>query len=215
MDLFRKGIRAIPAPVHVLVALTDTPSSVFLYHLLQSRLNTSLTGQTAVCRKLEAVRPVDLEHFTLLTITQWAKGHDFNCVVLADDANQIALASFAVISCGRTDLLHRISTDDPDHFGIAVLRPVRQCLKIETQLYCDTENLTFCREDSIFERAFKHEKAMIDAVLADGHGGTPFAIQKMAERVTPSVSQFNCPECGFPAKSSDVCEICQAIGRVQ
>jgi hypothetical protein len=221
MDLFRKGIRPIPAPVHILVAVSDDPSSNFLFHLLHSRLNTSLTSKSAVCRKLEAISGVSrpngnyIEKFTLPAITQWAKEHDFNCVVLGDDASHIALASLAAISCGRTDLLHSISTDDTENYGITVLRPVRQCLRAETRFYCQTESLNFSEAPSLLERAFSHEAGLLEAVLADGHGGTPFAVQKLAERVTAPTATSKCPECGLPSKSGDPCGICVALARVQ
>jgi hypothetical protein len=176
-----------------------------------------MRGNSSVVRKIEAISSspeADCHHIetsSLPAIAQWARDHDFNCVVVGDDSSHIALTTIAAVSCGRTDLAHPLSTDDLVNYAVPILRPVRQCLALETAFYCRQHSLTFSEEPTLFERAFSHEKALLEAVLADGHGATPFAVQSLAEKLSGTTAGEKCPECGLPTVGGRVCEICTAM----
>ena len=210
MDLFRKGLKSVPAPVHVLVVVTGDSSSTFLYDLLKARLNTSLQGRSAVVRQLECLRQ---DKLSLTDAVNEAKSRGLNCVVLGDDVSTVALATLAAFSSGLPDRARIASTDDFDNYGVAVLRPVRQCLVEETEFYCRQHGLEFDNTTRTLDRAFSHEQRLLDAVLREGNGGVPFAVQKLAERLTPVVSEHKCPLCGLPNKDDQVCEICKVLER--
>ena len=212
MDLFRKGLKNVPAPVHVLVVVTGDCSSVFASDLLRKRLNTSLQGKSAVVRKLDTVRKDSFEgEFTLPNIVKYARENDFNCIVLCDDASTVSLGTLAVISCGRPDLMHSLSCDDYKTYGMGVLRPVRQCLVEETEFYCRHHGLAFDNGYRTLDSVFIHEKRMIEEILEDGHGDTVFAIQKLSERMPESSKQRKCPKCGLPYDQGDECALCHMI----
>jgi hypothetical protein len=218
-DLFRKGIKHAVAPVHVLVAISNDASSTFLLHLLRSRLDIILQNKAGVIRKLEAISTLPLpdchhiDAFSVLSVTQWARAHDFTCVVLPDDANSISLAVIAAVACGRADLIHCFSTDDVTHYAVPVLRPARQCLRAEADFYCRHHQLTFSEEPSLFERAFAHEKTLLDDVVADGHAATAFAVQKLAERLPEGGAAEKCDVCGLPNPGGGPCAICRTVAR--
>lgn len=211
MDLFRKGIKPIASPVHVLVAVSGDSSSTFLAHILKTRVCLSLQGKSAVVKKLEIVTPDKVTPFTLPNITKYATENDFNCVAVGDDAATVSLATMAAISCGRPDVVRWISGDDFENYSVAVIRPVRQSLPEETTFYCEKNNLEFDNKQRVLDRAFPHEKKLLDTVVADGHGATPFAVQKLAERLVVSHHEFKCPGCGLPSASDEICTICKTI----
>jgi hypothetical protein len=106
-----------------------------------------------------------------------------------------------------------VSTDDIIHYAVPVLRPARQCLRAEAAFYCHHHRLTFSEEPSLFERAFSHEKKLIDDVLADGHAATPFAVQKLAEKLPDRETGEKCETCGLPNPGGGLCAICRAVAR--
>jgi hypothetical protein len=217
MDLFRKGIKPIPSPVHILVHVSGDASSVFLFHLVRARLTVTLQGKSAVIRKIEGISGTPqpdchlIDRDTLPAITQWARDNGFHCVLEAGDASHIAVATLAAVTTGRTDLAHLLATDDFVNYAVPVLRPIRQCLAAETEFYCRHHALAFSEEPMVFERAFAHEKKMLEEVLADGHGATPFAVQKLAERISGGTGDEKCTECGLPVIAAGICEICSTI----
>ena len=211
MDLFRKGIKPITAPVHVLVAVAGESSSTFLAHILKTRVCLSLQGKSAVVKKLETITSDQLTPFTLPNITRYASENDFNCVIIGDDASTVSLGTMAAISCGRPDIVRWISSDDFENYSVPVIRPVRQSLPEETTFYCEMKQLEFDNGKRILDRAFPHEKKLLETVVAEGHGATPFAVQKLAERLVVSKHDFKCPGCGLPGTRDELCTICKTI----
>jgi hypothetical protein len=219
MDLFRKGIKQIPAPVHVLVICTGDASSVFVSHLLKTRLKFDREGKSAVVKKVEAISDIpipgvenQIESLTMPTVADFALKNGFNCCVLGYDASALALISLGAVSCGRVDLLRWLTGDDFDTFhGLAVLRPARHCLAEEAKFYCEFHELEFSSSASAYERAFQHEQNMLDEIMKDGHGATPFAIQKLGERLPVMAMNYKCDMCGLGSMGEGTCEICRVL----
>jgi hypothetical protein len=222
MDLFRKAIKSIPPPIHVLLVCTGDPSSTFVNHLLKTRLKLGFEGKSAVVKKIQSIssnpRPgieLQLPQLTPRSIANFARNNGFNCIILGDDASRVALASLGAVSCGRPDLLHWLSTDDFESFpDVAILRPVRQCLSEETRFYCRFHGLEFEEEIDGFERGFVHEKKMLDDVVGDGHGAAAFAVQKLAMRLPGMAMAGKCGECGLPVEGEGLCEMCSVVYNV-
>ncbi|KAH0786244.1 hypothetical protein GPJ56_009921 [Histomonas meleagridis] len=222
MDLLKKGMKLISYPVHILVCVSGGPSSAFVWDLLSKRINTTLKGKSAVIKKLCAISSYDLDipnlihipHFSLTEVVQYAIQNDFNCIVLGDNADHISLATLGAISCGRPDVIHWISTDDTTNYlPVSILRPARQCLESEIKFYCTQNNIKVDCSHSAFQNAFSFEANMLVAVGNDGHGGTPFAIQKMGERLPTIKYDFKCTNCGLPSPDEGICSICSSIGK--
>lgn len=224
MDLFRKGTKAIPNPVHVLVPISGGASSLFLWDLLQKRLGPYMNGKSSVVRKLEAISSCDLNNiksnytinkipkFTMQAAVEFAKNNDFNCIVLGDNTEHTTLAHLATLSCGRPDLSHWYSTDDFTNYSpVAVLRPVRQCLLREIQFYCRQNKIEYDTDLSPLEKAFPYEIKLIDSVLADGNGAMPFAVQKLGEKLPPFPQKGKCPICNLPSPDNEICAFCSTI----
>ena len=208
MDLFRKGLKQVPAPVHVLVVVTGDSSSKFVFDLLKARLNLSLQGKSAVVRRLDCLTQ---DRLSIPDAVTAAKAGGFNCIVLGDDVSTIALATLASFSCGMPDRARLAAGDDFESYEVAVLRPVRQCLLEETAFYCRKNEIEFDNSTRALEQAFPHEQRLLDEVLADGHGGCPFAVQKLAERLVPGDHSHKCPTCGLPNATDEVCAMCRAL----
>lgn len=218
MDLFKKALKEIPPPVNVLVSVSGGSSSYFLWTLMKARLNTSLQGKSAVVRKLEAISTENLEieglhhidHFSIPEVVQYAKQNSFNCLVLGDNIDQISLYMLAGISCGTPNVAHLISNDDFLSFSpVAILRPARQLLSTEVEFYCKHNSVPYNNQPTSFQKVFHYEKKMLQSIVDEGHGGTPFAIQKMAERLQLMKQESHCPSCGLPSDSPDIkCPIC-------
>ncbi|KAK8894747.1 hypothetical protein M9Y10_023184 [Tritrichomonas musculus] len=224
MDLFRKATRTIPNPVHVLVSISGGASSLFLWDLFKKRLGPYLNGKSAVVRKLEGISSLDIPNenseyvinkipeFTISAVIEYAKTHDFNCVVLGDNTDHATLANFATLSCGRPDLAHWYSTDDSTNYiPVTVSRPVRQCLLRELQFYCKQNNIKYDASLSKMEKAFPHEIDLINHVLADENGAMPFAVQKLGEKLPPFPQAGKCPICNLPSPDNEICSVCSTI----
>ena len=201
MDTFRKALKGIPPPVNVLVCVSGGPNSMFAYHILKSRLNLGFTGKSAVVKRLEAIssRELPIENLNVIhkfgvkEVVEFAKENGFNCVVLGDCVDRVSLGVFGVLSQGRTDLFPWVSGDDlQNYMPIAVLRPVRQCLAIETMFYCRENGIEVIEELSPFQKAFEIETKMIKRIGEEGSEATPFAVQKMAERLASHKSNAFC-----------------------
>lgn len=222
MGLFRKSLKMVPAPAHVLVAVSGGCSSAAAWDLLSKRLNTALNGKSAVVRKLQAITACDgepsipgaarIERFTVPEVVRYARENDFNCVVLGDNAERVALASLAAIASGRPDLARCLAGDDDTSFApVTVIRPVRQCLESELRFYC-RENGVECDDAlSDLKGAFAFEQSMLERVKEDGHGEAPFAIQKMGEKLPRIEYKCKCAVCGLPAEDSGMCKMCAEI----
>jgi hypothetical protein len=153
-----------------------------------------------------------IESLALPAVADFALKTGFNCCVLGDDVSTIALASLGVVACGRADMLPWLSGDDSENFhGLTILRPVRQCLAEEAKFYCEFHGLEFASEALPCQKAFRHEQVMLDAIMRDGHGGTPFAIQKFGERLPVMNMHSKCNVCGLPAMSEGACDVCKVI----
>ena len=226
MGLFRKALKHLPAPVHVLVAVSGGCSSVAVWDLLSKRLNTALNGKSAVVKKLQAITSkkddfnipgiVHIDEYTVPNVVRYAKENDFNCVVLGDNAEHVALASLGAISVGRPDLSSWITNDDEKNFApLIVIRPARQCLEAELKFYCKENGLNIDDEKSDLQKAFVFEQKMLDNVKVDGHGEAPFAIQKMGEKLPRIYYEFKCPKCGLPSSSNEKCQMCVEIEKHQ
>ncbi|EAY18842.1 hypothetical protein TVAG_294940 [Trichomonas vaginalis G3] len=223
MNLFKKAIVKIPPPVHVLVAVSGGPSSMFAYNTLTTRIDVTRTSKTSFVKKIEAISTEDLQipnlhhidKFTVKNVADYAREHDFNCVVLGDNTDFIALKSMGCLSQGRPDLFYWISTDDFENYpGIPILRPARQILTAETEFICKHRGLEYKKDLSKLQKAFIVEERMIDTIIADGNEATTFAVQKMAERLPVPTLPFKCPQCGLPFdKEGCPCEICAAENR--
>ncbi|OHT01485.1 hypothetical protein TRFO_31670 [Tritrichomonas foetus] len=221
MDLFRKSLKNIPCPVHVLVAVSGGSSSMFAYDILKKRLTPNMKGKTTIVRKLEAVSSnpnLDIENlniipeFSIMAVIEYAKSHDFNCVVLADNVDRVSLGNVSVIGCGRPDLAHWISGDDFKNYPpITLLRPVRTCLASEVRFYCSHLSIKTDDSPSPFQKAFSHESKMLQGILDDGNGGIQFSVQKLGEKLPPFEQEGKCPNCGLPAPDNEICAFCATI----
>jgi hypothetical protein len=79
-------------------------------------------------------------------------------MVVGDDASDIEHATIAAVSCGRTDLMHSLSTEDLSNYTLPILPPVQQWLARETAVYLRHHSLPFSEGPSLCERAFSHER---------------------------------------------------------
>ena len=222
MDLFRKGIKNIPPPVNVLISISGGSNSYFTYHLLKNRLNLNFSGKSAVVKKLEPISTFDLpienlhkiSNFNIKNLVEYAKINDFNCIILGDNVERISLSAMAVLSQGRPDLFHFISTNDHEtYLPIHILRPNRQSLNLETEFYCKLNNLNINIEKSLFQKTFDIEWKMLLRIGEEGSESTPFAVQKMAERLPYYKYNNFCNQCGLPLKNNktNICEICNSL----
>ena len=217
MILFRKCIADIQPPVHVLVALSGGPSSSLIWHLLSTRINTNNSGKAAVIKRVEAItdkniegeRINHIEQFSIKNAAQYAKDNDFNVLVLGDNIDYIAIESLGFLSLGRPDLLPWISGDESKLFSpILISRPARQVLRTEAQFFCDHKQIQYEPLPSLPQSFFPLEESMLNHVVDEGHGATPFAIQKLCERLPIEERTQKCEICGFPIINSE-CEYCQ------
>ncbi|KAH0785720.1 hypothetical protein GPJ56_010375 [Histomonas meleagridis] len=217
MDLFKKGLKLIPAPVHVLVAVSGGPSSLVLWDLLSKRLNTTHIGKSAVVRKLSAISTqplnipnlIEIPHFSIPDIVSYAKENDYNCVVFGFNVDHISLSNLAAVSCGRPDLSPWLSNDDSENYRpVVVLKPVRKCLESELKFYCDQNKISYDDTPSALYKAFPFENKLLQRIKEEGHNDTSFAVQRMGERLQTMKQSYKCPTCGLPSNIEGPCQMC-------
>ena len=223
MDLFRKAIIQIPPPVHVLVAISGGPSSMFAYDLLTTRIDVTRTSKTSFVKKIGAVSTKELpiegllhiDEFTIKNVCECAKENGYNCVVLGDNSNYISLHALGCLSQGRPDLFPVISQNDFVNYApVAVLRPARQALTAETEFYCNTKGITYDKSLSPLQKTFEIENVMLQNVADAGNEATSFAVQKMAEKLPKVEYTKKCPVCGLPTNVEDgPCQVCSAVSK--
>jgi hypothetical protein len=221
MDLFMKGIKKIPPPVHVLVAVSGGSSSMFAYDILTKRIDTTRTSKSSVVKKISAISTKDLpieglihiDNFTVKAVCDYAKTNGYNCVVLGDNSDFISIYSLGCMSQGRPDLFPWISQNDKENYApVFVLRPARQCLTKELDFYCRENGIDYDSTPSPLLNAFSDEEKMMENVKNEGNEATPFTVQKMAEKLPRVSHSSKCPICGLPStRGSDPCQICNAI----
>ena len=220
MDLFRKAITKIQPPVHVLVAVSGGSSSMFAYDILNSRIDVTRTSKTSFVKKIGSVSTKDLpiegllhiDQFTIKNVCECAKENGYNCVVLGDNATFISLHALGCLSQGRPDLFPIISQNDfVNYEPIAVLRPARQALPAETEFYCNYKGIAFDKTPSPLQKTFEVENVMLQNVAETGNEATPFAVQKMAEKLPLVEYTKKCPICGLPSNTDGPCQVCNAI----
>lgn len=238
MDSFKKGITKISGTIHVLVAISGRSSSMFALDVLTRHLTPNMKGKTTIVRKLEAITSVSdfdlkskftcvsdsdpsptqnvvlhkIPNFTISSIIEFAKSNDFNCVILADNADRISLANIAVLSCGRPEFAYWISSDDHENYApVSILRPARQVLSIEAEFYCKHKGIIFDGSASPLKKVFKYEEEMLKSIYDDGNGGIAFAVQKLGEKLVPFKQPGRCPSCGLPGLDDNICAFCSAL----
>lgn len=221
MDYFLKSISSLSRPVNVLVCVSGGPSSTFIFYLLKSRIKTDTPKSTAKVTKIEAISTEDLEienlhkidDFSVKNVAEYAKKNGFNCIVLGDNAETIALTSLGAISRGRPDIFKYISTNDSENYDSVISRPVRGILKHETEFYCKAFGLIYVEKPSKLQRAFNLEQKMLHNIMKYGNESVAFTMQSLSERIEPlSNLPCRCPSCNLPSREANqMCDMCSYL----
>lgn len=209
MDCVRKGLAGVEGPVHILVANSGGAGSGFASDLIRRRVRLDGRNQKGAIKRIDDFH---MDDFSLPGLVAHAQANGYNCVILGETADFIAANAVAHIASGRVETLPYIAADDKTSYApVVLLRPARQCLHAEAEFYCTHRQVQFDNCPSPIQTAFPEEFNITRHLLAEGQGGTPFAVQRMCEKLPRIQLPCVCPICRLPASNGDApCIFCAA-----
>ena len=165
----------------------------------------------------EVIIPVNkIPQFTIQAVVDFANSHDFNCIILGDNVNHIALANLAALQCGRPELSCYISADNYQTYQpISIVRPARETLQTETEFYCKHKKIPYDESISPFYKAFSVEFSMLNDIQKDSNAGIAFTVQRLGEKLPPLSYPGKCTSCGLPSPTDGICDYCAAIQKYE